>query len=176
MQSLEKLGERICIIGLSSSGKSTLAQKLGERLQLNVLHLDQIAHLPNTNWVPREQTLMKKDHQKFLDENTKWVIEGNYSFLIPERFENATSIIWLDFSPIGALFRYIKRSILHRGKRPGNLEGATSQFSIKMIKYILFEAPKKHTKYQNYIRQSNARFIHLTSFKQLRYLMKLWKL
>jgi adenylate kinase family enzyme len=42
---LENLGKRISIIGLSSGGKSTLAKALGEKLQVNVCHLDQIAHV-----------------------------------------------------------------------------------------------------------------------------------
>ena len=77
MVALHDLGNRICIIGLSSSGKSTLAQALGKKLNLNILHLDQIAHIPNTDWAPRDKALMTADHQAFLTDHTDWVIEGN---------------------------------------------------------------------------------------------------
>ncbi|MFS0491278.1 hypothetical protein [Leadbetterella byssophila] len=46
--------ERICIIGPSSSGKSTLAQALGEKFDLKVCFLDQMAHVPGTQWKRRE--------------------------------------------------------------------------------------------------------------------------
>ncbi|ALU25909.1 MULTISPECIES: adenylate kinase [Myroides] len=176
MVALHDLGNRICIIGLSSSGKSTLAQALGKKLNLNILHLDQIAHIPNTDWTPRDKALMTADHQAFLTDHTDWVIEGNYSFLMPERFKEATCIIWLDFSPIGALYRYIKRSITHRDTRPGNLDGAKSQFSMKMVKYILFEAPKKSPKYVDLINNSSATFIHIRSFKELMKWYRVWGL
>ncbi|KUF44377.1 adenylate kinase [Myroides marinus] len=176
MTSINQLGNRICIVGISSSGKSTLAQTISKKLNLNVLHLDQIAHIPNTDWVPRDKELMAADHQAFLDNHTDWVIEGNYSYLMPERFAHATTIIWLDFSPMGALYRYIKRSITHKDNRPGNLDGATSQFSIEMVKYILFEAPKKSPKYIALINNSPATLIHIRSFKELMRLYKVWEL
>lgn len=103
MESLEKLGKRICIIGGSSCEKSTLAKALGKKLNLTICHLDQLAHIPNTNWEPRDKKLLEKDHRKFLAENKEWVIEGNYSFLMNDRFALATSVIWLDFNVAGAL-------------------------------------------------------------------------
>ena len=106
---LESLGEKICIIGPSSSGKSSLAKALGNKLDFKVLYLDQIAHLPNTNWQPREKELMRADHKEFISKNNKWIIEGNYSFLMKDRFSSATCIIWLDFKRIGSLIRFIKR-------------------------------------------------------------------
>ncbi|MDM1347058.1 adenylate kinase [Myroides marinus] len=176
MTSINQLGNRICIIGISSSGKSTLAQALGKKLNLNVLHLDQIAHIPNTDWVPRDKELMAADHQAFLDNHTDWVIEGNYSYLMPERFAHATTIIWLDFSPMGALYRYIKRSITHKDSRPGNLKGSKHQFSMKMFRFILIETPKRSAKYTVLINNSPATLIHIRSFKELMKWYKVWGL
>ena len=47
------LGRRIAIIGWSSTGKSTLAHRLGLKLDLPVTHLDTIFNQPNTNWQAR---------------------------------------------------------------------------------------------------------------------------
>lgn len=176
MTSLNQLGNRICIIGNSSAGKSTLADTLAKRLNVKVLHLDQIAHIPNTNWTPRDRNLLAVDHQQFLDLYTDWIIEGNYSFLMPSRFKKATCIIWLDFSAMGSVYRYIKRSLTHKDSRPGNLDGATSQFNMKMVKYILLEAPKKKYKYVELIENSDAIFIHIRSFKELMKWYKMWNI
>ena len=50
---LDDLGRRICIMGPLSSGKSTLAEAIGKAQSLGVVHLDQLHHLPHTDWVPR---------------------------------------------------------------------------------------------------------------------------
>ena len=68
---LEELGRRICIIGPSSTGKSTLAKLLGENLQVKVCYLDQLAHVPYTNWKLRDKSLFSMDHQHFLQQNTE---------------------------------------------------------------------------------------------------------
>lgn len=41
MITLDKLDNRICIIGCSNSGKSTLANALANKLNISVYHLDQ---------------------------------------------------------------------------------------------------------------------------------------
>lgn len=50
---LDELGSRICIMGPSNSGKSTLAEAIGRAKGLEVVHLDQLHHIPHTDWVPR---------------------------------------------------------------------------------------------------------------------------
>lgn len=50
---LEDLGQRICILGPSNSGKSTLASAIGRKCGLTVIHLDQLYHRPGTDWEPR---------------------------------------------------------------------------------------------------------------------------
>lgn len=176
MNNLENLGSRICIIGNSAAGKSTLAQALGRKLGLAICHLDQIAHLPHTDWQPRDKELMRIDHQNFLDHHDCWVIEGNYSYLMPERFARATVILWLDFSRWDSVYRYTKRSLENNKNRAGNLEGATTQFSFKMIRHILFHIPKNKTKYQQLIDNSGVPCIRMTSFASLRNYYKQWGL
>lgn len=176
MKNLEELGQRICIIGPSSGGKSTLAQALGEKLNIPICHLDQLAHIPHTNWVPRNKSLLQKDHQMFLAKHDKWVIEGNYSFLMKERFAQATGIIWLDFNVAGALLRYIKRTIKNSDNRPGNLPGATKQFSWAHIHYMVFEAPKKRKSYKMLTAESQVKTLRLHSFDQLHNYYNHWNM
>lgn len=163
MIELEKLGKRIGIIGPSSSGKSTLALKLSQRLDIAVCYLDQIAHISNSNWKPRNKDLLKTDH-------------NNYSFLMKERFSHATSVIWLDFKVSGSLLRYFKRTIINSIDRAGNLHGATKQFSLKQINYMIFDAPKNRVKYRRLINESNVNLIYINSFKNLKAYYIKWNL
>ncbi|WP_313442401.1 hypothetical protein [Brevundimonas sp.] len=45
MLTLAELGPRICIMGPSNSGKSTLAVAIGDAKGLEVVHLDRLRHL-----------------------------------------------------------------------------------------------------------------------------------
>jgi adenylate kinase family enzyme len=47
---LDDLGPRICIVGPSNSGKSTLATAIGRARGLPVVHLDQLYHRADTDW------------------------------------------------------------------------------------------------------------------------------
>ena len=102
MISLQTLGNKICIIGCSSSGKSTLADKLANKLSIPVTHLDFLAHYPNTNWQRRPDSELIAEHNKIL-QTEQWIIEGNYSVCMKERFSNASSIIWIDANVITAV-------------------------------------------------------------------------
>lgn len=176
MTNLDDLGCRICIIGPSSNGKSTLAQALGQKLNLSVCHLDQIAHIPHTNWEPRDKIHLQQQHQLFLDHNHSWIMEGNYSFLMKDRFTQATSIIWLDFDILGSVFRYLKRTFENSDNRPGNLAGATKQFSLQHIHYMVFQAPKKRATYKKLTEESTALTLRIHSFPQLLAYYKHWNL
>lgn len=75
---------KIQIIGYSGSGKSTLARKLGELLDIHVLHLDAIKFYGN--WDERTQEEQERIVSMFLEENDSWVIDGNYSSICNHRF------------------------------------------------------------------------------------------
>jgi adenylate kinase family enzyme len=138
---------RICIIGPSSSGKSTLAEKLGKKLNYPVLHMDKIAHIPNTDWqrCPIEETVRK--HDEFVKQSN-WIIEGNYTKMIPQRFARADMVIFHKFNRFGCLWRYICRTLRNDKNRAGILDGGTERLKWSMMKYILFDAPKRNKKYE----------------------------
>lgn len=153
---MKELGKRICIIGPSNSGKSTLAQELGARLNLHVFHLDRIAHKPHSNWerVPDEEFVRLHDEIVARDH---WVIDGNYSIAMPQRFARADTVIWLDPPLFGCIIRYVMRSFSGKRARPGGLEGAKKEFGLGLIKFTLFRYPRNKKKYKNLL----AQFPHL---------------
>lgn len=176
MIKLEALGKRICIIGPSSTGKSTLATSLSQKLGVQLCYLDVLAHVSNTNWQRRDNEAFAADHRAFLDQYDQWVIEGNYQFLMRERFANATAIIWLDYGGVAAMFRYLRRSLKNRADRLGNLPGATQQLSIAQIRRMLFKAPQNRPHYQRLIDESKTMCIRITSFAELMHYYRYWEL
>lgn len=72
---LEALGPRICIMGPSNSGKSTLAEAISRKTNLPVVHLDQLYHLPNSQWIPRAPEAFRHLHADAVSQKN-WVMEG----------------------------------------------------------------------------------------------------
>ncbi len=143
---LNGLGCRICIIGPSNSGKSTLAAAIGRARGLKTIHLDQFAHWPNTNWLPRPTADFDAlHHQAVLGEN--WVMDGNYSRCWPQRFARATGAILLDAPTSVSLLRYLRRSWFER-VRAGNLEGGQDSVNWTMIRHIAITTPQNRRRYR----------------------------
>jgi len=164
---LEDLGRRICIIGPSSSGKSTLADSLGKKLNIDtVTHLDLLAHIPNTNWLRRPDDEFVAEHSKVIAQD-EWVIDGNYSVCMKERLSRATSVIWLDYSPYYSVFSFIKRSLI-KETRIGMLEGSKEKINLALIKHTLRQYPKNKKKYKEYLADfPNLPVIYIKSMREL---------
>lgn len=144
---MEDLGKRICIIGPSSSGKSTLAARLGEILSLPIAHLDTFAHKPNTAWERTALPDFIANHDKAIAGDA-WIVEGNYSAAMPQRFAKADTVIWCDVPLAGCIWRYLKRCAEKEESRPGQLDGALREFSFGLIKHTLVQYPKNKKKYK----------------------------
>ncbi|MGU3389522.1 AAA family ATPase [Sphingomonas sp. M1A8_2b] len=131
---LDELGPRICIIGPSNSGKSTLADAISKARGLTAIHLDQLHHLPHTDWIPRPADEFAVLHDAAIL-GARWVIDGNYSRLLPYRLERATGVILLDVPTAVSLYRYLKRCWFDHDRR-GALEGGRDTVKWAMIHHI----------------------------------------
>jgi adenylate kinase family enzyme len=137
---LGDLGDRICVMGPSNSGKSTLAAALGRANGIPVVYLDQLRHLPGAHWVMRPDDEFVRLHDEAVDSD-RWVIEGNYSAWMAPRVARATGFIFLDVSTGASLFRYLKRT-LSGSERAGGLDGVHDRVSWEMIRWILGPGPR----------------------------------
>lgn len=129
---LRALGTRICIIGPSGSGKSTLADAIGTALDLPVVHLDRLRHVPGTRWELRSDDEFERLHASAVA-GDRWVLDGNYSALLPARLERATGLVALDVSLVVTLFRYVQRT-LRRGDRVGGID-VRERLSWRFVRY-----------------------------------------
>lgn len=132
---LDELGPRICILGPSNSGKSTLATAIGRARGLPPIHLDQLHHYPHTQWQPRPEAEFRALHEAAI-QGPRWVMDGNYSRYLPPRLARATGVILLDVSTATSLWRYLRRTWFER-ERQGGLAGAREHVTWEMLHHIL---------------------------------------
>ena len=119
---------RVLVIGCGGAGKSTLARKLGERLGLEVIHLD--VHFWRPGWVqtPDEEWIPIVDE---LIEKESWIIDGSFNGTLDRRMARADTVIFLDLPRWRCLVRAIKRLLKYRAatgptSRPDAPNGSTS--------------------------------------------------
>jgi adenylate kinase family enzyme len=92
MLPLHSLGERIVVLGPSNAGKSTLAVAVSKKLGLPAVHLDQLQHFPQSNWQARPEAEFAALHNAAIL-GDRWIMEGNYSRLMPQRLARAAGAI-----------------------------------------------------------------------------------
>ena len=143
---LDDLGPRICIIGPSNSGKSTLATAIGRARGLPVIHLDQLYHRPNTDWEPRPAAEFVALHDAALA-GERWVMDGNYSRCFPQRLARATGVILLDTPTAVSLLRYVRRCWFET-ERFGALDGGKDSIKWSMIRHIAITTRANRKRYE----------------------------
>jgi adenylate kinase family enzyme len=117
------------------------------------VHLDQLHHLPHTDWQPRPEAEFAELHDAAIL-GEQWVMEGNYSRLMPQRLTRATGAIlitsnhWLRFS------RYLKRTLVNHSDRAGPLEGAKDSIKWEMVHWILVKTRNSGVKYAKILQET----------------------
>ena len=138
------LGKKIVIVGVSATGKSTFARQLSIKTMLPSIHMDTVMWQPGSNYVGDETTCRELDRISTISE---WIIEGYIATKAQQFvFDRADSIIYLDYSPMVAVYRYIKRWLQHRKTPRSELEGSPEKFSFNFLKIIW---TKRETKFIN---------------------------
>lgn len=126
--------QRISIIGSGGAGKSTLAARLGNILNLPVIHLDRLHWQPG--WVePPKQEWRRKVEEAVTGE--RWIIDGNYGGTMAIRLVACDTVIYLDFPRAICTWRVIKRRFKYRnGTRPDMGEGCPEKLDLEFISWI----------------------------------------
>jgi adenylate kinase family enzyme len=127
--------KRVLVIGPGGSGKSTLSRLLGEKLRLEVLHLDRFywgsgwVKPPINEWLETVRALIARD---------SWIIDGNYSGTLVERIAACDTIIFLDMPTLVCTLRIAKRRLLYRNAtRPDVAEGCDEKLDFEFISWVL---------------------------------------
>lgn len=128
---ISNLGNKIVVLGVSASGKSTFARTLSEKLGLPLIHMDEIMWNPNWQYVGDEETL------RLIKEATgkeQWIIEGYIDKEVRVGvFTKADTLIYLDYPAWLPAFRYIKRWLKHRKDPRPELPGCPEKFSFDFL-------------------------------------------
>ena len=140
--------KRILVIGSGGAGKSTVARKLGQVLDLEVIHLDRLFWRPGWVEPPREEWSQKVTE---LISGDSWVIDGNYSGTLEMRIRRCDTIVFLDMPRLLCVWRIFKRNFQYRGGgRPDITEGCAEKLDPKFVSWVW-----------NYSRRSRPKVVNL---------------
>jgi adenylate kinase family enzyme len=125
---------KILVIGSGGAGKSVFATRLGEVLQIEVLHLDKFywrpgwTEMPKPEWRETVEQLLQRD---------AWIMDGNYSGTLDLRLEACDTVIFLDMSRAVCLWRVLKRGLKYRNdSRPDMAEGCHEKIDPEFISWV----------------------------------------
>jgi len=133
--------KRILIIGINGAGKSTFANKLGKKLNRQVIHLDSVyyksgwqeAHLTRDEWKQKVRDLVVKE---------RWIIDGHYNSTLNIRVPVADTIIFFNFNKFLCLYRICKRA-MDKTQPFDKPEGNLNKLSWNLVKKLIIFPKKK---------------------------------
>lgn len=121
---------RINIVGTSGSGKSTFARQLAQNLKLPYIEMDKLFWRPNWQEASREEFFA--DLKEALARHDGWVLDGNYSRTVPIKWQQADTVIWLDYSFGKTLYRAFTRAVGRIIDRTELWEGTGNRESFRL--------------------------------------------
>lgn len=125
--------QKILIIGSNGAGKSTFSYALAEKLNLPLIHIDQIYWRGRWDVTPRDEfeRAIVQEAQK-----EKWIIEGNNIKSLEQRLPYADTVFWFEFPPLFCIFNIFKREWRYRGKvRPDMPDECVSKLRFSFLRY-----------------------------------------
>src|SRR5258708_6392733 len=127
--------DRIAVIGISASGKSTFALAVAGRAGLPLRDGDQLDWL--ANWIVRPDDELNAMHQRWIAE-PQWIIEGWIDAARTDRLNAADLVIDLDFSGSRCALRVLMR-MLARRRRSEMPAGCVDRFSWQTLGWVMWK-------------------------------------
>jgi adenylate kinase family enzyme len=166
--------ERVLVVGLSGSGKSTMAAELARLLGVPHVELDALFWEPG--WTEAEAAVFAAR----VEERTaggRWVVCGNYwSKLGPYLWPRADTVVWLDLPFWLVEVRSVRRTLVRSLRRTelwgGNRERLRNVFTTDSLwRFNLKNAPRLRARYEEAMaeeRWSGISFHRLCTRRQVR--------
>ena len=163
--------KRVIIIGCGGAGKSTLAQKLGQKTGLPVVHLDKLFWKPG--WVERTPEEFDPIILREI-EKEEWIMDGNFNRTLPERLRRCDTVIYMDFSRFACLLGVLKRVLTTYGKvRPDMGEGCPERMDLDFLKWVWnYNKEKREPNYSLLNEAIHAQTIVLKNRRSVRRFLK----
>lgn len=124
--------DRVVVIGCGGSGKTYVARRLAEHLNLPLTHLDGVYYDADWNPLPQDDFA---DRQRELVARPRWLIEGNYASTLPVRLVSADTVIFLDLPAITCLVGILQRRWHYRGGQHAR-DGVYDRITWNFVRYI----------------------------------------
>ena len=125
---------KVLVIGSGGAGKSTFARRLGELLELEVIHLDSLYW--SAGWIEMPKAEWHRVVEELLSRRA-WIIDGNYSGTLQMRLEACDTVIFLDMSRLICLWRLLKRAVLYRDEhRPDMAGGCPEKLNWEFMRWV----------------------------------------
>jgi hypothetical protein len=86
--------KRIVVVGTTSSGKSTLAERLANKLEHDFIELDALHWEPGWKDAPLD---VFRERVETATRARAWVVAGNYSSARDIVWSRAEAVVWLDY-------------------------------------------------------------------------------
>lgn len=105
---------RIIVIGVTSAGKSTLAENLAAKLGIDFIELDALHWEPD--WVDAPLEIFRQ-RVETATSAPAWALAGNYSAVRDLTWPRAEAVIWLDYPLPTVFWRLLTRTLRRCLKR-----------------------------------------------------------
>ena len=167
---------RIAVLGAGGAGKTVLANRLGDLLGIDVVHLDALRYDQRWQTVPDEQFTAA---QRAVVARPLWIVDGNSLATMAIRVAAGDTIILLDLPPLVCLYGILQRRWLYRGGQ--HPDGVYDRITLAFLRYVAAfrrghrprvlaciaeHAPHAVVHHLTSRRQANRLLIHLARYQQ----------
>jgi adenylate kinase family enzyme len=174
-----EVGKRIVIIGVTGSGKTTLANELAARFDFKHVELDSLYW--EAGWEETPSEVFRSRVSAALEQVECWVVDGNYREVRAIVWARADTLIWMDY-PLHIIFwrlfrrslkRVFTREVLWNGNRESFREQFLSKNSLFVWAWRSYE--KHHREYPEQLQKpehAHLKVFHLRSPKATKNFLK----
>ncbi len=126
--------KKVLVIGSGGAGKSAFAVRLGQTLNITVIHLDALYWQPG--WVELPKDVWRQRVTALLQQEA-WIMDGNYSGTLDLRLAACDTVIFLDLARTVCLWRVLRRQMMYWNEvRPDMGAGCPERVTLEFVRWV----------------------------------------